>query len=88
MAAAITPEIERLIQEARDEQYGRSLECREASPLSIYQYIPCGAPAVRFVLSERGKKVYPMCASCADHNVRHRDAQDVGEVLSTSKEIT
>lgn len=69
-----------LVVDAIKEQPGDApLTCREASPASREAYIPCGRPAARFVLSERGKRVYPMCQPCADHNVRNRGALDIGE---------
>lgn len=79
--AAMEEKINRLIDAAREGQgNAKTLFCEEASPFSIKKYIPCGEKATKFVLSERGEKVYPMCAGCADHNIRHRDAKDVGEV--------
>lgn len=74
-----------LIEEARQEQQvryggsGKVLKCREASPLSVSSYIACGERATRFILSERGTRVYPMCDGCASHNVRNRDCEDVGK---------
>ncbi|MES2155439.1 MAG: hypothetical protein V4510_09925 [bacterium] len=68
-----------LIVEALKAQPGDApLTCQEASPASRETFIACGAPAARFVLSERGQKVYPMCEPCATHNVRNRGAEDVG----------
>jgi hypothetical protein len=70
----------KLIDEAKARQSGiERPECEEASTMSRETFIPCGAPATRFILSERGKKVYAMCPPCASHNVRNRGAEDVGE---------
>lgn len=44
------------------------LECALGVPI----YIPCGKPA-EFVIENRSE-VVPMCAMCADHNVRNRGA--------------
>jgi hypothetical protein len=43
-------------------------ECAMGAPI----YIPCGRPA-EFMIENRSE-VLPMCAACADHNVRNRDA--------------
>lgn len=73
-------EHQKLIDEAVAEQPGpKPLTCREASPASGAYYIPCAAPATRFILSERGRRVYPMCGPCASHNVRNRGCEDLGE---------
>jgi hypothetical protein len=48
--------------------------CQEASSLSTSTYLPCGEPATQLVLSEHGSRLYPMCAGCADHNIRNRGA--------------
>lgn len=71
-----------LIEDAKTEgqKPGKPLTCREASIHSVMMYIACGQPATRFILSERGAKVYPMCPGCASHNVKNRGAVDVGEV--------
>jgi hypothetical protein len=84
----VTPEVLRgmkviqdLIDVARLRQpFKRGLLCEEASIHSQETYIPCASPATRFVLSERGTIIYPMCASCATHNIRNRDCDDVGAV--------
>lgn len=69
-----------LIAKAIAEQPGTGpLTCREAHQHSRRDYVPCGAKATRFILSERGRRVYPMCEFCADHNVRSRDCEDLGE---------
>lgn len=74
-------EIHKLISEARTRHEGRKvLLCEEASPQSREYFIPCAAPATRFILSERGRVVYAMCSGCADHNVRNRGAKAVGEI--------
>ncbi|MDD5301477.1 MAG: hypothetical protein PHS14_00095 [Elusimicrobia bacterium] len=71
--------IRELISAARARHPGRkSPLCEEAAPQSRTYYIPCAAPAARFVLSERGRVVYAMCQPCADHNVRNRGCQDLG----------
>lgn len=70
----------KLIDEAKARQSGKPPECEEASIHSRETYIPCAAPATRFILSERGAKVYAMCQTCAYHNVRNRGAEDVGTV--------
>ena len=68
-----------LIADARARYAGRkALLCEEAAPQSREYFIPCAAPAARFVLSERGRVVYAMCAPCASHNVRNRGCQDLG----------
>lgn len=70
-----------LIAEARTRHPKRKeLLCEEAAPQSREYYIPCAAPGARFVLSERGRVVYVMCAPCAHHNVRNRGCQDLGPV--------
>jgi hypothetical protein len=51
------------------------MRCQEASQFSRAFYIPCGKPATKLVLSERGRRLYPMCEPCADHNVRNRGAK-------------
>lgn len=48
--------------------------CQEASVFSGSKYIPCGEDATKLVLSERGRRIYPMCDACADHNVQNRGA--------------
>lgn len=79
----ITNEHKKLIEAARKRQSCKGnppLVCEEASIHSRETYIPCAAPAVKFVLSERGKVVYPMCAGCASHNIRNRDCEDLGAI--------
>ena len=49
--------------------------CQEASHLSVNRYIACAQPATKLVLSERGRRLYPMCEGCADHNIRNRRAK-------------
>lgn len=61
--------------------------CQEASPLSRDAYIPCNAPARRFVFHERDRRVYRMCEACADHNFTNRGALDVGEYPCASDAI-
>ncbi len=51
------------------------MRCQEASQFSFQRYIACGQPATKLVLSERGRRLYPMCEPCADHNVRNRGAK-------------
>lgn len=52
--------------------------CEEASPRSHQFYIACGRPAEFIVEFERsGEGPYAMCAPCADHNVRNRNARYV-----------
>lgn len=46
--------------------------CEEASPLSFHTQIDCGRPAVKIVWHNKDHRAYPMCASCADHNIRNR----------------
>jgi len=38
--------------------------------LSRERYIPCNAPAVSVLYSERDRRMYRMCDMCADHNTR------------------
>jgi hypothetical protein len=53
--------------------------CEEASIFSTEAYIPCNAPAVRLIgWPKRGEGPYRMCASCADHSLRNRAAEDLG----------
>jgi len=79
----ISPEVWRLRIEARDRQ--AVLLCEEAHPSSREKFIPCAAPAARFILSERGKKVYAMCAGCASHNTHNRGAEDLGPAIEVYK---
>lgn len=48
--------------------------CEEASMMSSSFYIPCNAPAVSVVYSDRDKREYRMCEACAHHNVKNRGA--------------
>jgi hypothetical protein len=74
-------EHQKLIDDAVERQKAKGyLTCEEASPQSRETFIPCGQPAVRFVLSERGRVVYAMCAGCASHNVHNRGCLEVGAV--------
>ena len=49
--------------------------CQEASQFSTTRYLACSQPATKLVLSERGRRLYPMCDMCADHNIRNRRAK-------------
>lgn len=49
-----------------------ALTCQEASPLSFVSYIPCGNQAIALIWHDRDRRVYPMCAGCADHNLSNR----------------
>ncbi len=77
-------ELADLIAAARTRHAGRTLLlCEEAAPQSRDYYIPCSAPAVKFVLSERGRVVYAMCAPCASHNIKNRGCEDAGAIEKT-----
>lgn len=47
------------------------------------KYIPCSAPAVHFVQSRRSREVLPMCAGCADHNVKNRGGKIIEPTAET-----
>jgi hypothetical protein len=53
--------------------------CEEASPMSHNFYIPCNRPAVRMIGFKSGEGPYRMCEACAYHNVKNRNAIDMGE---------
>ena len=57
--------------------------CQEASPKSSLSYIPCNRPATRMVKT-KDPDPYRMCDTCADHNVRNRGAEDIGQFIPTA----
>lgn len=76
-----TEEQKALIEQAKTRHKDRTtLRCEEAAPQSSQYYIPCGRVATRFILSERGRVVYAMCAPCGGHNTRNRGCEDLGAV--------
>lgn len=55
--------------------------CKEAA-LGLPFYMPCGKPAVKIVgWKWRQDTPIPMCAMCADHNVRNRGGYVCAEVV-------
>lgn len=51
--------------------------CEEAS--FIVPPLPCNRPATRMIgWPERGEGPYRMCDMCAHHNVKNRNATDLG----------
>lgn len=53
--------------------------CQEASPLSHQKFQACGEPARKLILTNREKRLYPMCEHCAKHNIDNREAVLIAE---------
>jgi hypothetical protein len=58
--------------------------CEEQADIPGLQvYMPCNAPAVRIVKPKyRNEGPYRMCEMHADHSIKNRNFEDLGEYVS------
>lgn len=55
--------------------------CCEEAALGVPFYLPCNSPAAHIVgWKGRDDKPIPMCAYCADHNVKNRGGEIISDI--------